>query len=248
MTSKVVKKRAAQTLEEQRQRRLKRRLIVGGAVVVLVTFLIKEVLRDWLKGLSESIAAAQNVESQEEDRTMLLVQQERLSIAQGQLAALANPQQKAAAVSKINLQTEIGTLQQLCAQAAADVANTSALLDKLPQRGEGARYLRAERDHVQQDLQKLQKETKNTVTNLVPMMGTTWESHVSVLIEIIGVNVFELEVVVWDTDVASAAKRTKEAADRLYELCTWMFYFFYIVGVGLGLWGALLGIEVAPSE
>lgn len=247
MTSNVVKKRAAQTLETQRKRRLKRRLIIGGAAVVLATFLVKEVLRDWLKGVSDSIAAARNVESQDQAQTVLLVQQERLSSVQSRLAAALATPQKAATISKINLETEVATLQQLCAQAANDVKDTSALLDKLPQRGEGARYLRGERDEIRQDLENLQNETQKTVTtNLVPT--PSWQNHVSVLIGFLAVGMFELKVALWDIGVASAAKRTKEAADRLYDLCTWLFYFFYGLGVGLGLWGALIGIEVTPDE
>jgi hypothetical protein len=247
MTSKVVKNRAAQTLETQRKRRLRRRLIIGGALVVLATFLVKEVLRDWLKGLSDSIAAAQNVESQGQAQTVLLAQQLQLSLAQSQLAAALATPQKAPTISRVNLQTEVATLRQLCAQASKDVEDTSALLDKLPQRGEGARYLREKRDEIRQNLEKLQKESQKTVTtNLVP--SPSWQNHVSVLLGILAVDVFELKVVLWDVDVASAAKRTKEAADKLYEFCTWLFYFLYAAGVGIALWGALLGIEVTLGE
>lgn len=248
MTSKVVKKRAVQTLlETQRKRRLRRMMIIGGAVLVLATFLFKEVLRDWLKGLSDSIAAAQSVESQGQAQTMLLVQQEKLSFAQSQLAAALATPQKAPAISKINLQSEVATLQQLCTEAAKDVDDISALLDKLPRRGEDARYLHGKRDEIRQDLEKLQNETqKNVTTSLVPT--SSWQNHVSVLLGIVAVAVFELKVTSWEVEVASAAQRTKETADRLYRLCTWLFYSCYALGVGLGLWGALLGIEVTADE
>ncbi len=247
MTSRVVKNRASQIPEQQRKRRLRRRLIIGGAVVVLATFFVKEVLRDWLKALSDSIAVAQNVESQSQAQTMILVEQERLSLAQGQLAAALAAPQKAPAISKINLQTEVATLQQLCSEAAKDFDDTSARFDKLTQKGKGARRLRGKRDELRQDLEKLQKEVQETVTtNLVPT--PSWENHVPVLLGIAAVGVFELKVVSWQFDVASEAKRAKEAADRLYNLCTWLFYSCYVLGVGLGLWGALLGIEVSAGK
>lgn len=214
---------------------------------MLATFLVKDVFRDWLKGLSDSIVAAQNVESEGQAQSVLLLEQERLSLAQRQLSTVLASPQETPAISQVNLQAEVATLQQLCAQAAKDVEATSAVLNKLPQRGEGARYLRGRRDELRKELDKLQKEGQRTATiNLVS--SPSWQNHVSVLLGIVAVGAFELNVVLWHIEVASAAKRTKEAADRLYELCTWLFYFLYVAGVGIALWGALLGGEAIPGD
>jgi hypothetical protein len=63
MTSKAAAKRAAETKRKNQQARRKRRLTIVGALIVFATFTVREVFREQLKGLSDSIAAAENLET-----------------------------------------------------------------------------------------------------------------------------------------------------------------------------------------
>jgi hypothetical protein len=167
MTSKMVRKRAAQIRDAQLMRRRKRRLIVAGSFIVIATFLAKDVFRERLKDLSDSLAATERIESEGEARHVLLEQQNILALAQREMQA--DQAGTLEAPSKLTLQMDANYLRQGHSEASEDIENISVLLDKLPQRGEWVRHLQTERDEVRQELAKEEHEIQECVKeNVIP--------------------------------------------------------------------------------
>jgi hypothetical protein len=165
MTSKMVRKRAAQIREAVLKRRRKQWLLVAGAVIVAATFLVKDVFRDRLKELSASISTAERIESEDEARQVLLEEQNTLALAQRTMQDQGKLQKPP---SKLTLQMDANLLWQSYSEVSENVENISSLLDKLPQRGEYARYLRGERDDMRQDLAKKLIEIQKSVKEKTP--------------------------------------------------------------------------------
>ena len=244
MTSKMVRKRTAQIHEAELLRRKKRRLIVAGSILVVATFLVKDVFRDRLKELSDTLAATEHIESEAEAKHMLLEQQNALNLAQREMQA--HPAGPLKAPSKLTLQMDANFLWQGHYEASEDIENISALFDKLPQRGEGALRLRSERDDLRRELSEEQARIQKSVTeNVVPSPSNM--NHVSMLVLGVLVKLFQIRVILWGAEVTDAAKNTKGALDRLYGFCTWVFYLLYLAGIAVAAWGALLRIDEAPG-
>jgi hypothetical protein len=239
MSSKLIAKRETETariakIKKARAKR-SRRWMVAGIAICVVTFIVKEVLRDQLKGLSDSIAVAQKAVDEREAAIVATARQVTLTSQMKLLSDQAGKVNASQTTTKSDVQIATANLMSTYTDAAQLIDRISDLLDTLPK---GADPLRKEREKVRDDLEVLRKETLKTVTeNSVP--NPDWHNHTLLLVGGIEVCLFELKSLSWQMKVMVTAENVKEAADTLYRDCTWLSYFLILVGIVIAAYGKL---------
>lgn len=210
---------------------------IVGLVILLVTFLVREVSREQLAELRDSISEAQRVVDMGSTTEMSQVQQLKLMLELRQLKSMTANPSNTEAVSAANLWEECNDVVQQYANAGAHLDRVSAMLDKLPPKADS---LRKDREDLRKQYAALGKDVNDTVAQHRNIAVPIWRDHVLVLLELFKVELFELGVVLWEDSVVTFATNLKTAAQRLYDFCTYTSYVLYILG-----WFLTLGGQIA---
>jgi hypothetical protein len=226
-----------------RKQRIARIIAVVSAILLFLTFVIKEVLKDSLKDLHDSVAQAESqfrIESGQSDFSvqMLLRQQ------QDEILKLQEDKRR----------NELGeNLPALIAQDTASArlawANVNAnfdavsrLIDRLPS---GAKDLRQLRETVRTSIsytndqanKALNAKTTDDVNRFVVVKG---ESVIALLQKI--------DVILLGDAALTRAHQVQEATEYLIGTCTRASWVLGILGAALGIYSAVTTIKSGASE
>lgn len=238
MVHKLITKRETEAEIAQRRSRRRKVCAIVGAVIAFLAFLLKEPIREPVKGVSDAISAAQREVSAANAAEGLSDQQVELSLQlQTQIKGLKDLLSKAGTThdpSAYDVTTACANLSQAYSNAQTRVNRVSDLLDTLPmwldKFPQGTKELRAARDKAKSELNDLGTKVQATIKeNRVPKPDV--KNYVVVMMEMVGVVVTELVgAMTWESQVEAAAAHVKKRADGLYILCTWLSYLFIVLG------------------
>jgi len=214
-----------------------------SAALLLLTYVVKEVLRENLKELQSSLASAEAQFRTELDQSTISLQIFRV---QQQMESLrlekeTGPKDLHRDFSALIAQ-DTSRARQAEAHLDSSLDSVSRLIDKLPS---GARDLRKRRDEVRQEVKKTHEQVGEL---LKPKPEQDVIRLVGVKIAIVLALVQELPVAVLGDAALTAAQRLQEAAERLVRVCTWATYILFVVGLGLGLYATLGGHKVEAAD
>jgi len=213
---------------------------------VFLTFLTKEVLRDQLKEMRDSIASAKG-EMDEASKTFVTnAERIQMEMQLRQIHDSLSKQPIATPVSKMEISQEVAEGFQLEAQSEANLDRISELIDKLPPQSTAA--LRRVRDSDREQARKNKDELTANAKKLLVVNEPTWKEHALAILPNITIYVFELQLVSLQSAAAEVTKRTEEHEQHLYSFYTGAFYTLNAIGFALALYGALARKTSPTSE
>jgi len=220
-----------------------KRLAVASALILLLTFIFKEVLKEHLKELQDSLQSAEALNRTETGQSALSVenltlQQEIEELRQGAKDGLKADQRDYSEM----IGRDILTGQQMRAHLGASFDSVSRLVDKLPS---GAGDLRQQRDELRTEVDGVDKGAADT---LKPSSRRDLSRAVEVKVTIARLTGEEIPVALLGDLALTRARSVQEAAERLYRICGWASYVLYVTGVALALYATLSGLKIAKSD
>ena len=214
------------------------RLTVISFLIIFLTFVFREIFRDWLKELRDGVSSAENLfrnELGQANLTLQLTQMQTDLKAQQNKSAVLRAK-RTHNFSKI-INEELGAMKKRVYELGQMEQSTERLLKPLPR---GARELRKE-------FQKLREKVKHvTVASFETeksLTGKDWPESALVLVKIMELAFTEVQIAVFADRVLTYAKTVRDAAGKLYWFCNWIGYTLYVVGISLGLYANLSGIK-----
>src|ERR1019366_8125496 len=166
MPSKMVVKRLTEAQAKEDRTRRSRRLMLLGFAIVLVTFVVKEIIRDELKRDIDSIDIALKAKGAADTDFSATANEFTLNQKLKQLSDELTSPKTAGILSTIRLLDETLEVRRLYDIVANNVDRVSDVLETLPKE---AKPLRVQRDDVRRDLEKVHKHMEEVIAqNTVP--------------------------------------------------------------------------------
>jgi hypothetical protein len=213
-------------------------LAITSAVLLLLTFVVKEILKEQLKDFRDSIVSAQNQFRNQLDQstvsTQILTEQQQLEAIQAQERTRNDPNHD----YTLLIQQATAEARQAQAQLNADFDGVSHLIDAIPE----AQQLRELRSKVEASVQKANQQVDSM---LQPKPKHDLWRYVEVKMAMVMALVQELPVVVLGDAAQNAARRVQEAVEKLIKICNRAIYLLGFLSLGLGLYAAITGIQAA---
>lgn len=224
----------------------RRGLAITGALIVFLTFVVKEQIRDYLKDLKDSLAAADGLYTIEQDirtvelHTFTLEEQNTAAQIRQKVAAAGNP---ATAQYPREIKITIAMMKERDAllqndfkrgsRLAEKVINKAPLKDPLARMGDAlSKFHEATEDKV--------KETESAAQDGATL-GLAQLSLGYLLIA-------DAPVLAAGGELLGAIKKQEEALETIYSWCGWLAFFLYVFGWRLSLYGSLSGNGVLGDE
>jgi len=217
-----------------------RAFAVIGFLIVLLTFIVKEVYREKLKELRDSIAEAQQIEEAAERDDNVLLDQVQLNIRFRQLSNQVAGARIGGAIPGGDLQSAVADTGQVLTNADQRFNSISDMLDKLPGHTD---TLKVKRDELKKKLTDLKLDVNDNISKGLYAKDKGPIAQVLVLTAMIQALVFDIDLVPLQTAVVSSAKKMKVAFEKIYDRYTYTYWALYLIGWGLGLTGLIYGIK-----
>jgi hypothetical protein len=226
---------------EMAKRPLKRRraLTIAGALIVFLTFVVKEQIRDSLKDLKDSLAAADTLYTMEQDirtvelHTFALEEQNSAAQIRQKVAATGNP---VALQYPREIKTTIAMMKERDALLQSDFERVSKLAEKAFNKA-------ALKDPLARMGDALSKFHEATEGKVKEIDSSPQDAATLGLAQLNLGYLLLAEVPVLDAGgaVLEALKKREEALETIYGWCGWLALFLYVFGWSLSLYGSLSG-------
>jgi hypothetical protein len=218
-------------------------LAIASALILLVTFIVKEILKDNIKELHDSLASAETQFRNESGQStismqILITQQQIENLRLEAEGARNDPNHDYSAL----IAQDTLAAQQAQTHLDVDFDSISRLIDRLPG---GARDLRQQRDQMRAQMEKIDKQVKDM---LKPKPDHDVWRFVQVKSAMAMALLEDLPVIVLGDAVLTRAKRVQEAAETLIRMCARAVYVLSLLGLALGLYAAVTGIKTEAAE
>jgi hypothetical protein len=210
-----------------------------GAAVVFGTFIVKETLREHLKDFAESLDRSETLFTLRRDHSFL---QSELSLVHQSLRESKYTRIGASKLEEYNQKR--GELFGVMSVFSETLDNCLELVQQLPaKRGES--YIK-ELDRIQLLFDNLDKARYNIMPDVrdSTFVDPEWfklrnailnEMTISVMYDKNDVDRIALKIF-------ADAREVRHENEHWYQVCTWVSYFLYTLGWGLGLVGRLVGV------
>ena len=223
--------------------KIARGLAIATAIILLLIFVVKEILKDNLQELHDSLVSAETQFRNESGQSaismqILTVQQQIQNLKLQAEKGRTDPKHDYSAL----IAQDVLAVQQFQANLNADLDSASRLIDKLPA---GARDLRQQRDQVHTHVESTNQQVNDT---LKPNPAHDVWRLIDVKLAIVMTVLEELPVVSLGDTALTAAQRVQEAAKSLIRVCTRALYVLGLLFLGLGLYAAITGIKTEAAE
>lgn len=207
--------------------------ILVGALIVFATFVFRDGFREYLKDISDSLTAAENLYAIQDND--ILVQniaalQEQVSVLSDKIDGKNVPSQNdyPAVVTR-----DSQRLKDLIMHLQIMFQRASRLVDKLPS---NQKPIRKQRDELRAKIERMTAEIKNRAVDPDPHKQLILQK-----VEIMKVATLQIEALVFTDGVLDTTRRIQFAAESLYGYCKRVSYLLYTLGWGLALFGRLRG-------
>jgi len=216
-------------------------LTIISVVIVYFTFLFKDVLRERLKELSESLESAENLFRSELgfgglSSMVQTISMQVLSLRQLQLKSEAEKRKREADYSE-TIPLERAAVANIRSHLVASFDAVCRLLEKLPRI---AGDLREKGDQLKVELSVLNEEVNLGLKGPVP---TDWTGVSQLKLLSAKVTIKEVDVALFGDAVLTRARQAKEVSEKVYRLCNWASYILYTLGLVLAWYANRHGIS-----
>jgi len=223
--------------------KIARGLAIATAIILLLIFVVKEILKDNLQELHDSLVSAETQFRNESGQSaismqILTVQMQIQNLKLEAEKGRTDPQHDYSAL----IAQDIIAAQQFQANLNADFDSASRLSNKLPA---GARDLRQQRDQVHTKIEGMNQQVNDT---LEPNPKHDVWRLIDVKLAIVMTILEELPVVVLGDTALTAAQQVQGAAEALIRICTRALYVLGLLFLGLGLYATIAGLKTEAAE
>ena len=221
--------------------KLAKRLAVASVLLIISSYIVKEILKENLKELHDSLASAESQFRAELDQSIISLQ---VLAVQQQIESLKletgskDPHRDFSAL----ITQDIPQARQAKAHLDASFDGVSRLIDKFPS---GASDLRKMREQVRQEVEKIDQQVEDM---LKPRPEHDLGRFIEVKLATVSALVGEISVAVLGDATLTGAKRVQEATEKLIRVCTWTIYVLFFLGSALALYAAITGIKTGAAE
>jgi len=216
-------------------------LTVASLVIMLLTYIVKEMLKDNLKGFHDSLVSAEAQYLTELDQSTISLQIMNLQ-QQIELAKLETGDKGPRRDFSAQIPHDILEAQQAKAHLDASFDSVSRLIDKFPSRASDLRNLR---EKVRQQVQQIDNQIGD---RLKPKPEHDFQRFVEVKMATAFALLAELPVAALGDITLTAAHRVQDATAKLIRICTWVIYGLFFLGAALALYAALIGVKTEVAE
>jgi len=230
---------------KQQKAKVARCLAIASAVILLLTFILREILKDNLKELHDSLARAESEFRNESGQAVISLQiltgQEQAELLRIQAEKQAGKIRRTQDFSDLIAQ-DTNLAQQALADVNNDFDSTSRLIDAFPARTKDLRNLR---EHVRGQLEKMNAQVRET---LKPTPEHDLSRFVAVKVAMISALLEGIPVAILGDAALTAARRLQEASEYLISICSRAIYFLGVLGLLFGVYAAIAGIKSEPGQ
>jgi hypothetical protein len=226
--------------------RKRRRLVIWGALIIFITFLVRETLRDYLRDLKESLAAAETLYTLEGDFQML--QTYLLKLDEGNI--LASVKEKSATAADPNerdYSEEIRLSLQMMKQQDANIqANYSRLKDLVEKIPIGQDKLREPFSKITETMRKwhdLAEQREKDVSGKPRNKDTLAWAQLNLGYMLL----MEATIAKLGGEILGVAREEEKILEKAYNRYTVISVFLYALGLSLGVRGTLSGVELPEN-
>jgi hypothetical protein len=228
---------------KKQRAKIAKRFAIGSAVILILTFIVKEIIKENLKDLHDSLAQAETRFRTENGESTISAQ---ILITQQQIENLKLQDEATHGKSDRDFSALIvqdtGTARQTLAQLNSDFDSVSRLIDALPS---GAKDLRQLRDQARVSVDKVNGQVNEM---LKPKPDHDVYRFVQVKMAMVFALLQEIPVTVLGDAALTTAHRVQDACEYLIRLCSRMIYFLGLLFLGLGLYAVITGVKTDASE
>ena len=226
-------------MDKRRKAKVAKGLAITSAILLALTFVIKEIFKEQLKDLRDSIASAQSQFQNQSDQSSLHIQ---ILTAQQQIEAanmrLVHGDPHHDYTPEIQLAT--AEARQVQAQLHADFDVVSHFIDSIPLGGQ----LRQLRDQLSPSIQQADNSVNAALASKSTLGIDRWVmAKTATVMALVG----ELPVVVLGGVAKSVAERVQARIEKLITLCNWALWVFGLSGAGLAVYSAAKGVKMGEN-
>jgi hypothetical protein len=223
--------------------RRRRVLAIASALILILTYSVKDVLKERAKEASASVESGESLYLTQIGQSGLSAQMLQAQLQMSELKAELATQPGDASQRDYSavIADDLLVVQQVHAELKSDVENLSRFIDKLPSSEDLRKALDQLRPRIKKADQQVDDYTRpSTKNDLIRSVG------VKLAIVTDGIQII---LVAFVGDAAlTRARSAKDSADKMYRLSVWLGYVLYSLGVALGLYAALSGMKGLESE
>jgi hypothetical protein len=224
-------------MDKRNKAKVATRLAIASAVLLALTFVIKEIFKEQLRDIRDSLTTARTEFQSQSDQSSLHIQilaaQQQIELANMNLAR-GDPHHDYTPET----QQATAEARQAQAQLHADFDAVSRLIDSVPFGGQ----LRQLRDQARQTID----QTDNSVNATLTGSSTSTEGPgrwVMAKTATVMALIAELPVIILGGAAKDAAERVQQWIEKLIRICNWALWVFGLSGAGLGIYSAAKGIQ-----
>ena len=230
---------------KQKKAKVAKAFAIASAVIFLLTFIVREILKDNLKDLHDSLAKAESEFRNESGQSLISLQiltsqeqAELVRLQEGKRAGKFKATQDFAAL----IAQDTGRAQEILAGVNSDFDSASRLIDAFPRR---ARDLRNLREQVRGPLEKMNVEVRET---LKPTPEHDLSRFLAVKVAMISTLLEAIPIAVLGDRALTSARRLQDASELLISICSGAIYFLGVLGLLLAVYAAIAGIKSESGE
>jgi len=226
------------------RQKVSKRLAVASALLLLLIFVVKEILKDNLKELHDSIASAESQFRTEEGQStisaQILVAQEQTEL--DRLKSSPDRNRPHRDFSSLIVE-DTAQAKQAKSDLNADFDSVSRLIDKLPS---GARDLRQLRDQVRQHIDT----TDRRITDALKPEASDDDLYrfVKAKMALLFALTDEIGVTMLGDAALTRAQRAEAAQETIIRVCSWILYALTLTLLSLGVYAALTGTKKNSTD
>jgi hypothetical protein len=227
--------------------RKRRRLAIWGALIIFTTFLVKETLRDYLRDLKESLAAADTLYTIEDDFQMLqtyllkLDEGDVLTSVKGKVATTANPNERDYS-EEIRLSLQM--MKQQDANLQANYSRLKDLVEKIPIGQDQLREPFSKITEIMGKCHDLAEQREKDVSGKPPNKDTLAWAQLNLGYMLL----MEAAIAKLGGEILRVAREEGKILEKAYNRYTVISIFLYALGLWWGVRGTLSGIELPENE
>lgn len=208
-------------------------------------FIVREILKDNLKDLHDSLAKAGSEFRNESGQSLISLQ---ILASQEQAELLRLQEEKQAGKVKTTqdfaalIAQDTSRAQEILADVNIDFDSASRLIDAFPA---SAKDLRNLREQVRGPLEKMNVQVRET---LKPTPEHDLSRFVAVKVAMVSTLLEVVSIAILSDTALTAAHRVQDASERLISICSRAIYFLGVLGLLLAVYAAIAGIKSEPGE
>lgn len=212
-------------------------LAIIGAVILVLTYFVKDMLKEKAKDVSASVESGEALYRTESGQSTLSIQMLQI---QQQFTAMKQAAAEQAKDGERDYSAVIGDDLRRAPQVRAHLNSSVSSLERFIDRLPDATHLRQQLEQLKPNIEKANQQADEAVK---PSPKHDWNRLAEVKIAMSICLVQQIPVLLLGDAALTRARMARESAERISEIASWVGYVLYTLGVALALYGILSGIK-----